>query len=157
MRSDADRDAVGDGDHVAVRSAVNHRTSEVIVGWRAWRLVSWKLLKEQREVVLESIMYPLIWHPAKPVAARVGFDLPSGVHAWQTRAQCLEHARSYGIYAREWIVGEVSLWGHVIKHERGFRAEHAYPRRLIVPDALRGYGDIAAGLRRTYGVESEWA
>jgi hypothetical protein len=28
------------------------------------------------------------------------------------------------------VIGQVSLWGKVIEHARGFRAEHAYPTRL---------------------------
>jgi hypothetical protein len=136
--------------------SVRQRTTEVIVGWRAWRLVTWKLWKPQYEVQLESIVYPMFWHPAKPVQGKVGLGLPSGVHAWQTHAQCLEHKELYGSYARDWLIGEVSLWGHVIKHEHGYRAQFAYPRRLIVPECLRERGDIVADLRRTYGVECEW-
>jgi hypothetical protein len=138
------------------RPPVKQFTTEVIVGWRAWRLVSWKLLKSDYEVMLESIIYPMIWYPAKPVTGLVGFWLPSGVHAWQTQAQCLAHKRAYGWYARDWVIGEVSLWGHVIKHEHGYRAQFAYPRRLVVPEYLRERGDIVADLRRTYGVECQW-
>ena len=136
--------------------SVKQRTTEVIVGWRAWRLVTWKLWKPKCEVQLESIVYPMLWHPAQPVQGKVGLGLPSGVHAWQTHAQCLEHKELYGSYSRDWLIGEVSLWGHVIKHEHGYRAEFAYPRRLIVPECLRERGDIVGDLRRTYGVECEW-
>jgi hypothetical protein len=42
------------------------------------------------------------------------------------------------------ILGEVTLWGHVLQTEGGWRASHAYPRRLYVADAqiavaLAGY------------------
>jgi hypothetical protein len=30
------------------------------------------------------------------------------------------------------VVGEVALWGHVVVHERGWRAEFAYPKRLLL-------------------------
>ena len=33
------------------------------------------------------------------------------------------------------ILGEVTLWGHVVETEAGWRASHAYPLRLYVPDA----------------------
>lgn len=35
------------------------------------------------------------------------------------------------------VWGEVNLWGKVIEHDEGYRAEFAYPRRLIVP--YRGF------------------
>ena len=44
------------------------------------------------------------------------------------------------------ILGEVSLWGHVLETEGGWRASHAYPCGLFVPDL-----DIAAELA-VYGV-----
>jgi hypothetical protein len=31
------------------------------------------------------------------------------------------------------IVGQVALWGHVIEHQRGYRAQYAYPVRLWAP------------------------
>jgi hypothetical protein len=158
MEDDANAaSATNAGDTVDGELTAGGTETEVIVGWRAWRLVSWKLFKAPHEVQLESIVYPMIWHPVKPVQAPVGLEVPSGVHAWQTNAQCVAHSKLYGDYARDWIIGEVSLWGHVVKHEHGYRAEFAYPRRLIVPTCLREYGDIAGDLRRTYGTECEWA
>jgi hypothetical protein len=32
------------------------------------------------------------------------------------------------------VVGEVSLWGDVVECERGWRASHAYPAHLYVPE-----------------------
>ena len=32
-----------------------------------------------------------------------------------------------------WVVGEVALWGRVIEHTLGYRAEYAYPIRLFRP------------------------
>jgi len=51
------------------------------------------------------------------------------------------------------VVGEVSLWGKIIHHERGWRASCAYPRHLYVfaEDAM-----LAETLRERYGVPVEW-
>jgi hypothetical protein len=94
------------------------------------------------------------WHPGQPLAARcrvysagtiVGraeaahhaHDAPQvnctcGVYA----ARSLEYLRSAG-YGEYGICGEVYLWGKVVEHERGWRAQLAYPRNLFLPpDAL---------------------
>jgi len=90
------------------------------------------------------------WHPAQPLAARcrvysagtvVGraeaahdaHDAPQanctcGVYA----SKSLEHLRTTG-YARYGIHGEVNLWGTVVEHEQGWRAQLAYPRNLFLP------------------------
>lgn len=65
---------------------------------------------------------------------------------------------SCGLYAykpnvpnRDWsqlpITGEVKLWGRVIEHEHGYRAEYAYPSSLVAHEDR-----IAARLRHLYGV-----
>jgi hypothetical protein len=48
----------------------------------------------------------------------------------------LEHLQKNG-YDRCGIYGEVCLWGTVVEHERGWRAQLAYPKNLFLsPDAL---------------------
>src|SRR6266481_1046762 len=48
----------------------------------------------------------------------------------------IEHLRQSG-YERYGIHGEVYLWGTVIEHERGWRAQFAYPKNLFLsPDIL---------------------
>jgi hypothetical protein len=55
-----------------------------------------------------------------------------GVYA----AKSLEHLRKNG-YDRCGIYGEVCLWGTVVEHELGYRAQLAYPKNLFLsPDAL---------------------
>ena len=94
------------------------------------------------------------WHPNQSLAARcrasavVGtiasrveghdsHDAPQakctcGVYA----AKSLEHLRKNG-YDRCGVYGEVCLWGTVVEHERGWRAQLAYPKNLFLSvDAL---------------------
>jgi len=53
-----------------------------------------------------------------------------GVYA----AKTIEHLRQCG-YKRFGIHGEVYLWGAVVEHERGWRAQFAYPKTFVVaPD-----------------------
>ena len=61
----------------------------------------------------------------------------------------LNEATSYGE-----ILGRVAMWGHVIEHSGGYRAQFAYPQSLYVPDealeglkaALSGYGVPVLGM-----------
>jgi hypothetical protein len=90
------------------------------------------------------------WSPSKPLAAEcraashgiiVGraeaahdaHDAPQanctcGVYA----SKSLEHLRTTG-YARYGIHGEVNLWGTVVEHELGYRAQFAYPKNFALP------------------------
>jgi hypothetical protein len=47
-------------------------------------------------------------------------------------SKSLEHLRTTG-YARYGIHGEVNLWGTVVEHEQGWRAQFAYPKNLYLP------------------------
>jgi len=59
-------------------------------------------------------------------------DCTCGVYA----SKSLEHLRTTG-YARYGIHGEVNLWGTVVEHEQGWRAQFAYPKNLYLqPDTL---------------------
>jgi len=51
-----------------------------------------------------------------------------GVHA----AKNLEHLRQLG-YTDRGICGEVYLWGKVVEHTQGWRAQFAYPKNLVLP------------------------
>jgi hypothetical protein len=51
------------------------------------------------------------------------------------------------------VVGQISMWGRLIEHERGWRSSHAYPKHLYV------FADdpaLAAALRDTYLVPVEY-
>jgi len=73
---------------------------------------------------------------SKP-AAHDAAELPNlkctcGVYA----AKTIEHIRKCG-YRKFGVRGEVYLWGRVVEHERGWRAEFAYPKSLfLVPAAI---------------------
>jgi hypothetical protein len=90
----------------------------------------------------------------------VGINLSSGVHAYATREfsdRFREHLDQPNFMAYSGsdmrVCGEVSLWGRVIRSERGYQAEKAYPRRLFFHYDRRFTFDLFAALRREYGVE----
>jgi len=59
-------------------------------------------------------------------------DCTCGVYA----AKNIEHMRQFG-YEGRGIHGEVYLWGTVVEHKLGWRAQFAYPKSLFLPpDAI---------------------
>jgi hypothetical protein len=115
-----------------------------IIGYRVWR---WKAAG------LKSLNGEP-WFPGKPLAAECramnrgttagraeaahdANDAPQekcrcGVYA----SKSLEYLHTTG-YERYGICGEVYLWGTVVEHELGWRAQHAYPKSLVLqPDAI---------------------
>jgi hypothetical protein len=111
-----------------------------IIGYRVWQ---WDITG------LKSLCGEP-WHPDQPLAAacRVyntgtivgraeaahgGHHVPQadctcGVYA----AKSLEHLHQFG-YERYGIYGEVYLWGTLVEHEQGWRAQFAYPKNLYLP------------------------
>jgi hypothetical protein len=83
------------------------------------------------------------WSPRRPLAAKCGagnahdahepphLDCTCGVYA----AKNIEHLRQLG-YEGRGIRGEVHLWGTVVEHEVGWRAQFAYPKSLVLPPEL---------------------
>ncbi len=114
-----------------------------IVGYRVWQWVAAGLKSLNGEP----------WSPGKPLAAACmasnrgttagraeaahdANDAPRekctcGVYA----SKSLEHLHTTG-YERYGICGEVNLWGTVVEHEQGFRAQFAYPKNLYLPPKM---------------------
>jgi hypothetical protein len=101
---------------------------EAVTAWRGWSLV-----EVAGELRLSSLTRPEIWTPRAPHAASCA---KGRTPTPQRRCRC-------GVYAAVspealvglqslpgGVVGEVSLWGRVIEHGRGYRAEVGYPARL---------------------------
>ena len=108
-----------------------------IVGYRVW---TWGTLG-LKSLCGES------WRPGQSLAARcrasavVGCDKAKDDAHDAPQANCtcgiyavktLHHFRSAG-YERYGIHGEVYLWGTVVEHELGYRAQFAYPKNFVLP------------------------
>jgi hypothetical protein len=135
-----------------------------VVGYRVWRWNAAGLKSLNGEP----------WFPGRPLAAGcraaargtiVGrtravhgahepphSDCTCGVYA----AKNIEHLRQFG-YERRGIHGEVYLWGTVVEHKLGWRAQFAYPKSLfLAPDAIPfTLREIAARLKTliAFGVD----
>jgi hypothetical protein len=103
------------------------------IGWRAWRVV-----EDEDELRLASVLYDDVWPPGEPLVARCAaghsapdFDCACGIYA----AKRLELALPYRVGRDERgtvgrVVGLVALSGDVIEHADGWRASHARPLRF---------------------------
>jgi len=138
-------------------------SSRVVTGWRAWVVT-----ESPAGLRLGSVLHDLVWPHGRPALAecRRGddpFTLPLAVHPVPgAECNCGFHAARDAVDALSYargrdevdticrILGEVQLWGHVLETESGWRASHAYPARLYVPDpkvaaALSAYGVPVCG------------
>jgi hypothetical protein len=101
---------------------------DAVTAWRGWSLV-----EEEGEIRLSSLTRAESWMPRAPHAASCSKGrrptpqrrCRCGVYA-TTTPEALGGLRSLP----GGVVGEVSLWGRVIEHGHGYRAEVAYPGRL---------------------------
>ncbi len=103
---------------------------EAVDAWRAWAIV-----ELDGALRLSSLTRPERWDPRTPVTAicrhpthlRPRRFCTCGVYA-VPRPELLA---GLGPIAGG-VIGQVSLWGRVVEHERGLRAEAAYPARLAL-------------------------
>jgi hypothetical protein len=102
--------------------------AEPIGGWRAWSVV-----ERDGEVWLSSLTRPEDWEPGTALEASCsrrrheppGRACSCGVYAAAEPEELAGLGRIAGA-----AVGQVSLWGRIAEHSRGYRAEVAYPARL---------------------------
>ncbi len=132
--------------------------ARAIVARRAWRFGA-------GEPLLRSLGHDRRWPAREPLAA-VCYVLPSRLdsrwadfqpHLAPQRGcvcgicgvqeadeldgflQARTHRWWWAAPVRAEVTGEVSLWGKVIEHDGGYRAELAYPHRVVVPAVFRSY------------------
>ncbi len=132
-----------------------------VLGWRAWQVV-----EEDGELLLSSVVLPLLWLPGEETRA----ECHPGLHtAPQLHCVCglyagatAQHAEPYLdgykhlIGASPVVLGRVAVWGTVIDCADGWRASHAYPNHLFVParGVSRDPHELRLALAR-YGVPVE--
>lgn len=100
-------------------------TGECKVGWRGW----------------DQVMQPglicsmgTVWLPEERVEAFCrrqheegipGLDCACGIYSFNEPGLM----KSEG-YSRQALLGEIWLWGRVVEHTKGWKAEYAYPRKF---------------------------
>jgi hypothetical protein len=149
--------------------------AEPLEAWRVWRVVA-----TGAGYRLASVVKSALWPAGEALVAEC--LRPRPLMAWfgrrrrasrpvpDDRCECGIYGATLGAIgdyltgslrdaAAARVLGRVSLWGTVIECERGFRASHAYPRRIYVPadsnpSTEHGWEELAAGLD-VYGVPVE--
>jgi hypothetical protein len=109
-----------------------------IVGYRMWQGYRFGLKSLNDEPWLPGQAFKAICTRGNPPPAEEsGHESPAdgctcGVYA----AKNLAHLRKIG-YADHGVHGEVYLWGKVVEHRFGYRAQYAYPKSIVLPpDAI---------------------
>jgi hypothetical protein len=115
-----------------------------LMGYRWWFAGRWP----EGEWRLRSLTQELWWDGPRLtalLAPRISCSLDCfwkplgrcacGIYACKTQELGVRaaHIGPDGLYP---VFGEVALWGRVVEHERGFRAEHAMIRGLVVPERI---------------------
>lgn len=124
-------------------------SEEVVTAYRGWQL----LIGDDESVQLRSLIQQHIWTPrvrqeascsyksacvAPEVGHSCGFygganeqNLGYWYHGWKKGV-----LRQDGVtHTRYSLGGLCSLWGKLIKHQYGWRAQYAYPYEIWVPSA----------------------
>jgi hypothetical protein len=133
---------------------------EPIRAWRVWRASTADVTGH---LTLHSLGNGTPWKPREMLEARCSLgahaapnaECTCGVYAHKTRKAAIRHARTIGGA----VVGEVELWGKVVEHEHGYRAQYARPCALWMPHfpndvqsrrhALHSYGPVGIYHTRT--------
>jgi hypothetical protein len=133
---------------------------EAIQGWRLWQVVPWE--RSQHRLAAWSLA-DLVW-PAhercESTCLRVretGHLAPQprcgcGLYAFRSRSLA-EAALASEMRPGTVALGRVSLWGRVVEHGSGWRAQYGYPYELLL------IGDepaVARELRAAYAVDVAW-
>jgi hypothetical protein len=132
---------------------------EPIRGWRVWKVADGRLY---------STVFGTLWPDRARLEARCGLggrsspgglrgvhEAPSrgcdcGIYALKSRADALFLAHQIAQPALV-AVGRVSLWGHVVETERGYRAQYAYIYDVTL---LGGTDAQAKEIRNRYAVDA---
>ena len=103
-------------------------SAEAVDGWRAW-----SVREHDGDVWLSSLTRAEDWEPAAPFVATCSRrrhapprrGCSCGVYAAANPEELAGLGRIAGA-----AIGQVSLWGRIAEHSRGYRAGAAYPARL---------------------------
>lgn len=121
-----------------------------ITGWRYWRV-------HEDTGLLTSVSFGAEWSPGVPMSGDPEPGNGSGVYAMKSR-DLLDG--SYDERGRFMVMGKVALWGKIIEHAKGYRAQYGYPLEIDMrTDAApmpgfprpRFLDNVAEQIRARYG------
>jgi len=92
-----------------------------LIAWRCWAIA-------EDGTYRSTTQGHVVWKEGTPVTGNPKKQT-EGVHAWKTRQGAEKYARQIGV--QNIAVGTVSLWGTVIEHEEGYRAEFGELKEVV--------------------------
>jgi hypothetical protein len=137
---------------------------EPIVGWRQWNFMYPHFLanlgndtiyvpREKIEAHCEPYSTPgtLVLRKDHSEEQAPHLTCMCGIYAYKEKPRLLREISN--TYSRLRLVyGEINLWGKVIEHEDGYRAQFGYPKRLWCTPAIE---PLAGWIGYVYGVPCE--
>lgn len=125
---------------------------EPVVGFRMWRV----MVDGPQRGLLRSLVKETVWIPNTEMRAECLSDRKHseppvascncGFWALKSIEKCLAYNHSRDCA----VIGEVALWGRVLVGRDGWRAEYAYPRRVV---GFISNGADPEFVQETYGVD----
>jgi len=155
----------------AERQCSNHSKHEVpdydvaLTAWRCFDVSTIGTLRSENGI---------LWQPHKRFEAYCANNVHSnhlatdpvpldrcscGIYCYKDVKDCFRHSgmtqriRDAAVgyndrLQRDVAFGHISIWGRIIEHEFGFRAQYAYPKELATTDAAN-----AAAISKAYGIK----
>jgi hypothetical protein len=124
---------------------------EPILAYRAWRISN---------DTLQSCTCDCLWDPRKRMEAYCNrnvrhrwvpsWDCQCGFYGYKSE-EALAASGYVSMQSGETVQGRVALWGRVIDHELGYRAERAYPQLLYL--CGNQFDDVVRRLAERYAIE----
>ena len=99
-----------------------------MLGYRTWCV----LASDSGPRLMSGIKGFDVWEPGVPLRARCAHA--GGVHrspSWTCTCGIYASKRPDGRRPYGWVAGEIAMWGRVIEHASGYRAEFARPHALL--------------------------
>lgn len=152
---------------------------EPLTAWRFWRVSTGPL--DDGPLQLASSMGKIRWLPHQPVKAvhdQSRFRLSStpccddspceawspgmggaygcGLYGYKTADQLRQYLKTWARVGNPlYVVGQVFLWGRIIEHQYGYRAQYAYPKCLVYVANEIAHTAIGRDMATLYGIPYE--
>jgi hypothetical protein len=143
---------------------------EPVVGWRCWRILPFERLDSSstyRLCAVGTFGIPKLWQPRQANVAvcsafKSDHEAPwpgheCGIWAFDRREDAFRRMvvwmQTQGRELAGWACGQVSLWGRVVEHEKGWRAQFAYPYTIEVEAHS---ASVAETIRDEYAIDVAW-
>lgn len=111
--------------------------------------------------ILRSMVMDTPWFPGVPLQTNEVYSHAGGIHAFKTIEQAKNEYGWWGFGKRRVVLGSISMWGEVIEHTGGYRAEYAAVRSInkvlgsdLLSRCLFWRPSEKETLRKKYGVNA---